>query len=128
MSDTCTAFKRDGTPCTLPSNGAEGLCWAHDPKNAEKRRRGQSRGGRNKPSRELQEIKNLLSDLTTRVLGGGGVEPLETGRAAVANQLLNTRLRAVEIERKIKETDELEARIVELERAAETEGGRRWGA
>jgi hypothetical protein len=40
---------------------------------------------------------------------------LETGRAAVANQLLNTRLRAVEIERKVKEADELEARLEALE-------------
>jgi hypothetical protein len=66
----------------------------------------------------LAEIKALLSELTNRVLGGEGVEALETGRAAVANQLVNTRLRAVELERKIKETDELEARIEELEQAA----------
>ena len=129
MTGTCTANKRDGSPCTLPSNGPSGLCWAHDPKNAEKRRRGQSRGGRGKPSRELAGIKALLSELTDRVLGGEGVEPLETGRAAVANQLINTRLRAVEAERKIKETDELEARLEELERLLERrdEGGRRWG-
>ena len=62
------------------------------------------------------------------MLGGEGVEPLETGRAAVANQLINTRLRAVELERKIKETEELEARIEELERASEVQtGGRGWG-
>jgi hypothetical protein len=52
------------------------------------------------------------------VLGVEGVEALETGRAAVANQLVNTRLRAVELERKIRESDELEARIEELEQAA----------
>ena len=43
---------------------------------------------------------------------------LETGRADVANQLINTRLRAIEVERKIKEADELEARIEALEAAA----------
>ncbi len=129
MSGTCRELKRDGTPCTLPSNGSNGLCWAHDPKNAEKRRRGQSRGGRSKPSRELQEIKNLISDLTNRVLGGEHVDPLETGRAAVANQLLNTRLRAIEVERKAKETEELEERLEALERAAAgRNGGKRWGA
>jgi hypothetical protein len=66
----------------------------------------------------LAEIKALLSELTNRVLGGEGVEALETGRAAVANQLVNTRLRAVELERRIRESDELEARIEELEQAA----------
>lgn len=43
----------------------------------------------------------------------------------MANQLINTRLRALELERKIKETGELEARIEELERDAVAEGCRR---
>jgi hypothetical protein len=41
---------------------------------------------------------------------------LETGPAAVANQLINTRLRAIEQERKNKETEELAERVEELER------------
>jgi hypothetical protein len=106
----------------LPSTGVSGLCWAHDPANAERRRRGQSRGGKNKPSRELSGLKAQLQDLTRDVLVGD----LETGRAAVANQLINTRLRAVELERKIRETEELEARIEALEQPQE--GGRKWGA
>jgi hypothetical protein len=54
--------------------------------------------------------------------------PLETGPAAVANQLINTRLRAIEIGRKLKETEELEERISALERKEpSTRGGRRWG-
>jgi hypothetical protein len=121
---TCTATKRNGEACTLPANGPQGLCWAHDPKNAERRRRGASRGGRAKASRELPQLKTLLADLTEQVLAGD----LDTGRAAVANQLINTRLRAVELERKIKETEELEARIGALERSQTEPGGRRWGA
>ncbi|MDP9487513.1 MAG: hypothetical protein M3Q49_17305, partial [Actinomycetota bacterium] len=58
-----------------------------------------SRAAKAKPNREIRELKILLSDLMARVLGGDGVEPLEAGRAAVANQLLNTRLRAIEQER-----------------------------
>jgi hypothetical protein len=111
----------------LPSNGSDGLCWAHDPKNAERRRRGQSRGGKGKPSREIVGIKTMLRDLAEGVLAG----EVETGRAAVANQLVNTRLRALEIERKIREADEMEARIEELERASEEDrkgGHGRWGA
>jgi hypothetical protein len=123
LASTCSATKRDGSPCTLPSSGPSALCWAHDPKNAERRRRGQSRGGRNKPSRELTGLKAQLQDLTTDVLSG----ELETGRAAVANQLINTRLRAIEVERKIKETQELEERIGALETGS-SGGGKRWGA
>ncbi len=128
MMGRCRAIKASGEPCRGTATGPHGLCWAHAPENAEQRRRGASRGGKAKANRELVGIKALLSELTERVLGGEGVEPLETGRAAVANQLIGTRLRAIELERKIKETEDLEARIVELEQAAETEGGRRWGA
>src|ERR671910_3608455 len=115
----CKATKANGEPCTLPANGPHGLCWAHDPKNAERRRRGASRGGRARASREIPTIKAQLQDLTRDVLAGD----LETGRAAVANQLINTRLRAVEQQRKNKETEELEARIEALERASEQEKG-----
>jgi hypothetical protein len=122
---TCTATKRNGKPCTLPANGPQGLCWAHDPKNAERRRRGASRGGRAKASRELPQLKTLLADLTERVLAGD----LDTGRAAVANQLINTRLRAVEQERKIREAEEIEERLTALEEALRRNGrGGRWGA
>jgi hypothetical protein len=85
---------------------------AHDPKNAEKRRRGASRGGKAKARAELPSIKALLEDLTERVLTGD----LPTGPAAVANQLINTRLRAIEVERKVREAEELEERLEALER------------
>ena len=123
MTVQCTAVKRNTERCTLPANGPQGLCWAHDPANAEKRRRGASRGGKAKANRELPSIKARLEDLTEQVLSG----ELPTGPAAVANQLLNTRLRAIELERKIKETEELEARLEALERDGK-EGGSRWGA
>ena len=44
-----------------------------------------------------------------------GTEPLETGPASVANQLTNTRLRAIEVERKIRELEDLEPRLGALE-------------
>ena len=97
MSSRCRGTKRNGEHCTLPAKGSDGYCWAHSPENAEQRRRLASSAGRSKPSGELAEIKALLSDLTDRVIGSEGVEPLETGRAAVANQLINTRLRAIEV-------------------------------
>jgi len=93
----------------------EEWCWNHHPDYEQARRRraskGGKRGGRGRPQRETEDIKTLLEDLTDKVLSGD----LETGRAAVANQLVNTRLRAIEQERKIRETQELEARIEALE-------------
>src|SRR5215217_9761626 len=107
----CRATKASGDPCKAPATGPHGYCWAHDPANAEQRSRMASKAARSKPNRELPSIKALLEDLTERVLTGD----LGTGPAAVANQLINTRLRAIEQERKIKETEELEARIQALE-------------
>jgi hypothetical protein len=40
----CRATTAKGERCTLPANGPEALCWSHDPKNAEKRRRIASKG------------------------------------------------------------------------------------
>ena len=103
-------------------------CIGHDPDQAEARRRRASKGGksggRGRPAAQLKDVKALLEDLTERVLSS----ELQTAPAAIANQLLNTRLRAIEMERKIKETEELETRIEALEQAAEgRKGARTWG-
>jgi hypothetical protein len=121
----CAAVKANGERCRLDATGQQGYCWAHDPANREKRRVRASRAGRARANRELPELKTLLADLTERVLAGD----LDTGRAAVANQLINTRLRAVEQERKIREAEEIEERLTALEEALRRNGrGGRWGA
>ena len=112
----CTAIKASGERCKGRAIEGSEWCWNHNPDHADERRRhgakGGKRGGRGRPQRETEAIKRLLEDLTDRVLSG----ELETGPAAVANQLINTRLRAIEQERKNKETEELAERVEELER------------
>jgi hypothetical protein len=121
----CRATKANGGACQGVATEPNGYCWAHAPENAEQRRRQASKAARAKPNREIKEIKALCKDLTQRVLAG----ELLPGPAAVANQLTNTRLRAVEAERRLRETEELEGRLEELERAAERRRGNgRWGA
>jgi hypothetical protein len=117
----CAGTKRDGSRCTATVEPPQTYCWWHDPANADERRRAASKAGRSRPNRELVGVKAQLQDLTRDVLAGD----LETGRAAVANQLINTRLRAIEQERKNRETEDLEARIEALERSQE-KGGPRW--
>ena len=121
MNGRCNGITREGARCTRSADGPNGLCWLHDPGRSEDRSRAASRAGRSKPNRELSGLKTQLQDLTEQVLAGD----LETGRAAVANQLINTRLRAIELGRKIRETEELEARIEALEQPQA--GGRQWG-
>jgi len=120
----CKATKRNGESCTLPANGQQGLCWAHGPQE----RRAKTQGRVSRRQSEGQPGTVLYQDapggLTQQVVGS----ELQTGPAAAANQLINTRLRAIETERKIKATEELEARIETLERTQDRKSGRSWGA
>ena|SRR5215217_5136714 len=114
----CAGITQEGTACkAIPISGSQ-WCYYHHPDHDEERRRygsrGGKRGGRGRPQAQLADIKGLLADLTDRVLEG----ELQTGVAAVANQIINTRIRAIEAERRIKETDELAARIEALEAKA----------
>ena len=120
----CAAITSAGERCKLDATSGS-YCWSHDPENADERRRRVRRGGKARGAGELSEIKRLLEELTSRVLKVEGYAPLETAPAAIANQLINTRLRAIEQERKNRETEDLEARIESLERAQE-KGGPRW--
>src|SRR5215211_2635845 len=71
-----------------------------------------------KASKATKHLHDLLEDLTRRVIDG----ELETSRGAVANQLIGTRIRLLEYERRLKELEEFEARIEALE-LAQQDGG-----
>jgi hypothetical protein len=107
----CAATKLDGSPCERIVGASQSYCYAHDPANADKRKRDAAKAGRSTPNGELKELKGLLKRLTQQVLSG----ELQTSSVAVANQLINTRLRALELERKWKEIAEFEARLEAVE-------------
>ncbi len=113
----CSGFKRNGERCTLQAQGDKDVCWAHDPANARERRSRASKGGRSKASKEIKDLKQQLENLAEDVLE----DRVERGVAIVINQILNTRLRLIELERKIREQEELEERIAALE------GKGKWG-
>jgi|SRR5215212_5843657 len=123
----CAGAKRDGSSCTVIVEPPKKYCWWHDPDHANQRKRSAAKAGRSKPNRELSDLKELLADLTDRVLSG----ELETGKAAVANQLVNTHIRALEAERRVREQEEVLQRLEALERRQDfghgvpTKGGRR---
>lgn len=111
----CSEVKPDGTPCERIVGASQSYCYSHDPARQEERRRNAARAGRGSPSPEIREVKGLLKDLYTAVLEG------RVGRqaGAVANQILNTRLRAAELERRVRSEEALEHRIDELEEMLE---------
>ena len=91
--------KRPG--CTCSAGGSVEGCYHHDPKNAAKRTHTASRAARSKASPETRAVRKLVDELTTKALEGA-LEP-QVVHAVVALQ--NTKLRAIEVERKIEEND-----------------------
>lgn len=121
----CSGIKRDGGRCTVVVGESQEYCYQHDPANSEKRRRAASKGGKSKPNRELADIKRRLSEMADTVLSGA----VATAPYAVANQILNTYIRAVAVELKVREQQDLIERLEALESALERqEGERRYGA
>jgi len=119
----CAGIKRAGGRCSATASGSNGYCWHHDPANAEQRKRAASRGGKSKPNKELANVKGLLTGLVGGVLKG----TTNRADAAVCGQLLNTLIRAVAVELKVREQLDLVERLEELEAAIERESERRGG-
>lgn len=112
----CGYIKPDGGRCkALPMKG-EGYCYAHHPDLEDKRRaassKGGKRGGRGRGNGDIKDVKAWLLKLASDVEGGR----LEAKAGAVVSQILNVFLRGVEVERKLKEAEELEERLEALEK------------
>src|SRR5215217_2512792 len=96
----CAAIKANGERCKGVAIDSSEWCYQHSPAHAQERRRNASRGGkrggrgRPSPAGELEEVKAPLRELTEDVLSGKRDKSIAT----VANLLLNTRLRAEELE------------------------------
>ncbi len=113
----CSGTKRDGGRCAAIVNGS--YCYQHDPARAGERSRNASKAARSRPSRELANIKQRLSDLADDVLEG----TTDRQDAAVVGQLLNTVIRAVSVELKAREQLELIERLEALEEMLEARQG-----
>jgi hypothetical protein len=97
----CRTTKDNGEACKGTLWGSDGYCWHHDPKNHDRVRRNALKGGRGKVNPGARAVRELMDHLTERVLWGD-LEP-SIMYAVVAAQ--NTKLKAIEIERKLEEAD-----------------------
>ena len=125
----CPGIKRDNSQCTVTVEPPQVYCWWHDPANAQARSqaaaKGGKRAGRGRPQAELTDIKDRLRAMVEDVRTGA----MDRADAAVCGQLYNTLIRAVGVELKVREQQELVERLEALERAAEGQrGGKQWGA
>ena len=106
----CSATKANGERCTLPAKGSHGLCWSHDPKNAEKRRRMASKAGTAKADKEIRQTKAEIRELVRLVRE----EDFDVSKANAVNRLYQTLLQYIIVERGIFREDDLAQRIKEL--------------
>jgi len=126
----CAAIKPDGVMCRARAMKGYAYCFIY-PEFADERRLHASKGGkqegRGRPARPasegLQDIKDLLADLTSGVLSGQVTREV----AVAANQLLNTSLRALELERRWKEVLNLDVRLEVIEGVLKDRERRRAG-
>jgi len=120
----CSGIRADGGRCKAQATRSSSFCIGHDPDRVDDRRRraskGGKRGGRGRPQAELADIKRRLLQLTDSVLEGSQ----DRANAAVAGQLLNTLIRCCGLELRVREVDELEARMEELEEIVERQNKR----
>jgi len=101
----------------LASNGQRGLCWAHDPRNAERRRRTASRGGKAKANKEVATIKAEIQSMIAEVRTGS----LPTTEANTIGRLYAVLLDYIRLERQVYVEDDLAVRIEELKRGSGTD-------
>ena len=115
----CAAFTGKGRPCKGLVRAGSDYCPAHDPTRADARRRSASKAARSKPGAEVRDLKERLGTLADDVLA----ERIEPKAAAVLTQIVGAHARLLEFERKVREQEDFEARLVALEEGVR----KRWG-
>jgi hypothetical protein len=122
---TCSYLMPHGGRCRAAPMKGQAWCYVHHPdleaKRQEASRRGGRRAGRGRPAAGVAEIAEIKSAIRG-VIDGVAAGTVENG--AILFMGYNTLLRAVEVGRKVKDQDELDARIAELEGYASKRDGR----
>jgi hypothetical protein len=108
----CSGITRDGRRCTLPADPTSGMCWLHDPARAPERHRHASKAARSKGNKEVAALKDELKTVIADVRAGD----LDRNDAAVMVQAYRALKDFIELERRVRETDDLAAEIEDLKR------------
>ena len=134
----CQATKSDGTPCERIVGAGQRYCYSHDASRAKERSANASKAAKSKVSAEITEVKAELRQLARDVLS----KRVTPGVGSVVGQVLGTWLKATEaearlretavregeLELKIREQQELVARIEELEETLMNRSASGYGA
>jgi hypothetical protein len=122
----CAAITKAGARCKGEATHGS-YCWNHAPETAEARkqraRRGGRAGGNGRTSglAETAQARSYIRGLVTQLING----TMQREIATACFQGLNVLARYIELERRIRETDELEVRIEVLEARQQLQTGER---
>jgi len=111
----CAATKVNGEQCTRIVSAEQRFCYSHDPERASERSLNASRGGKAKASKEVRELKAEIKAVITDVRAG----ILERNDASAMIQGYRALRDFLELERRIREQEEMEDRLQVLEHALE---------
>ncbi len=128
MAAKCAAITRKGSPCPSPPLPDSAWCWVHSSDLAEARRDASRKGGVARGNRERarkalppaltpEELQSLVSLTIERVIAGQTEPAIGNCVASLARALVV-----------VQEATTVEARLRELEQAAEQDAPRRWRA
>ena len=125
---SCSGIRADGGRCKGQAISNSQYCFSHSPDHAEERKqrasRGGKRGGRGRPQVELSDIKDRLREMVQDVRA----KRMDRADAAVCGQLYNTLIRALSVEMKARELEELSREVEELRDLLEArKGSSAWG-
>ena len=111
MNRRCAAITKAGQPCrAIPAAGKE-YCAGHDPVLQDARRKDGEMYAKRAPNLELEGIKRLLYRLAEAVESG----EVDTRKGAVLVQIYNALRGAIEDQRRIRELEDVVARLEALE-------------
>jgi hypothetical protein len=116
----CSHTYADTSQCKRIVSAEQGYCYSHDPARASERQRNAARGGKAKATGEIGRVKSRLQTLADMVEEG----QMDRADAAVIGQIWGTYIRAVGMDIRVKEFEEVAREVEELREMVQANKGR----
>jgi len=114
---SCPGVTRAGNLCGRSVAEGADFCHYHDPARAEQRRRIASKAGKSKPLSESARLRRDLFALIEEVKAAKVDPKIANTIAVLANSIIGT----LRLDSKLRELEDVEVRLKDLERAARQE-------
>jgi hypothetical protein len=111
---SCPGVTRAGRLCGRPVAEGADFCHYHDPARAEQRRRIASKAGKSRPLSESARLRRGLFALIEEVKAAEVDPKIANTIAVLANSIIGT----LRLDSKLRELEDIEIRLRDLERAA----------